>query len=285
MTGAHHPRRAVRAPRRSSHRHASSASPVAMPIRTGNSSLSCAATAASTAERGDDERRAHTIAGVLEQPAPVRLDRRAQHLVMGGQRRSHRVRVGLPPTGRTLNIGEQERHYPDGAAVADTRTGCHNQPTAAVVCAGDPRPTRTRHHDRAHPRRAGRSRCERPKRWTPTQGRRRRCRQSPSAQGQGRRGNRHRKKNWESLAPRSTATWPRRRCLALRSRSPAQQRSSRTWSEVNGETAPHHLRRRSERHAHHQYEPPTMAGLVCPTLTTSSLPISAIRPCSVHVLG
>ena len=26
------------------------------------------------------------------------------------QRRPHRLRVGLPPTGRTLNIGEQKRH-------------------------------------------------------------------------------------------------------------------------------------------------------------------------------
>ncbi len=52
------------------------------------------------------ERGTHPITGVLEQPAPVRLNRRTQHLVMGGQRHPHRIRVGLPPTGRTLNIGE-----------------------------------------------------------------------------------------------------------------------------------------------------------------------------------
>ena len=31
---------------------------------------------------------------------------------MGGQRRPHPVGVGLPPTGRTLDIGEQKRHHP-----------------------------------------------------------------------------------------------------------------------------------------------------------------------------
>jgi hypothetical protein len=36
----------------------------------------------------------------------VRLDRLTQYLVMGGQRRPHAIRVGFPPTGRTLNIGE-----------------------------------------------------------------------------------------------------------------------------------------------------------------------------------
>ena len=58
------------------------------------------------------ERGTYTVAGVLEQPAPVCLDRLEQHLVMDGQRRPHRFRVGLPPTGRTLNIGEQKRHHP-----------------------------------------------------------------------------------------------------------------------------------------------------------------------------
>ena len=40
------------------------------------------------------------------------LNRAAQHVVMLEKRRPHRVRVGLPPTGRTLNIGEQERDDP-----------------------------------------------------------------------------------------------------------------------------------------------------------------------------
>ena len=63
------------------------------------------------------ERGAHPVTGVLEQPTAVPLDRRAQHLVMGGQRHPHPVRVGLPPTGRTLNVGEQKRH--------DTRRSGH----------------------------------------------------------------------------------------------------------------------------------------------------------------
>ena len=55
---------------------------------------------------------AYPVAGVFEQPTPVRLNRRAQHLVMGGQCRPHPLRVGFPPTSRTLHIGEQKRHHP-----------------------------------------------------------------------------------------------------------------------------------------------------------------------------
>ena len=54
----------------------------------------------------------HPVTGVLEQPTAVRLDRRAQHLVMCGEGLPHRIRVCLPPTGRTLDIGEQKRHNP-----------------------------------------------------------------------------------------------------------------------------------------------------------------------------
>jgi hypothetical protein len=35
---------------------------------------------------------------------------RAQHFVVGGQRHLHLIRVGLPPTSRPLDIGEQKRH-------------------------------------------------------------------------------------------------------------------------------------------------------------------------------
>jgi hypothetical protein len=63
-----------------------------------------------TPRRG--ECRTHPITGVLEQPAPMRLDRPGEDLVVCGQRHPHRIRVGLPPTGRTLNIGEQKRHHP-----------------------------------------------------------------------------------------------------------------------------------------------------------------------------
>jgi hypothetical protein len=58
------------------------------------------------------ERGAHPITGVLEHEAAVRLDRRTQHLIMGGQCCPHRIRVVLPPTSRTLDIGEQKRHHP-----------------------------------------------------------------------------------------------------------------------------------------------------------------------------
>jgi hypothetical protein len=61
---------------------------------------------------GSGERGAYPVTGVFEQPPAVGLDRLTQHLVMGGQRRPHAIRVCLPPTGRTLNIGEQKRHNP-----------------------------------------------------------------------------------------------------------------------------------------------------------------------------
>ena len=60
---------------------------------------------------GGGERGTHPVTGVLEHEAALRLDHLAQHLVMGGQRGPHRIRVGLPPTGRTLDIGEQKRHH------------------------------------------------------------------------------------------------------------------------------------------------------------------------------
>jgi hypothetical protein len=58
------------------------------------------------------ERRAHTVTGALERESAVRIDRRAQHLVMDGERVPHPLSVCLPPTGKTLNIGEQKRHDP-----------------------------------------------------------------------------------------------------------------------------------------------------------------------------
>ena len=50
-----------------------------------------------TLRRG--ERGTHAVTGVLEQPAAVRLDRRAQHLVMGGQRHPHRHPRRSPTDG------------------------------------------------------------------------------------------------------------------------------------------------------------------------------------------
>ena len=59
-----------------------------------------------------DERRAHAVAGVLEQPTVMGVDGRMQHLVVRSQRQAHLLRVGLPATRRTLDIGEQKRHRP-----------------------------------------------------------------------------------------------------------------------------------------------------------------------------
>ena len=58
------------------------------------------------------ERSAHTITGVLEHKALVRLDRRTQNLVMGGQCCPHCVGIRLPPAGRTLHVGKQKGHHP-----------------------------------------------------------------------------------------------------------------------------------------------------------------------------
>jgi hypothetical protein len=49
---------------------------------------------------------------VFEHETAVRIDRGAQDLVVGGEGDPHRIGVGLPPTGRPLDIGEQKRHHP-----------------------------------------------------------------------------------------------------------------------------------------------------------------------------
>ena len=53
---------------------------------------------------------------MLEHEAAVRLNRPVQHFAMGGQRQPHPIGVGLPPTGRTLDIGEEKRHHPRGSS-------------------------------------------------------------------------------------------------------------------------------------------------------------------------
>ena len=58
------------------------------------------------------ERRTHAVTGVLEQIAAVRPDRCAKNLVMRGQRGSHGLRIGFPPTCRTFHVGEKKRHNP-----------------------------------------------------------------------------------------------------------------------------------------------------------------------------
>ena len=67
----------------------------------------------------------------------MRLDRRAQHLVVRGERRPHAIRVGLPPTGRTLNIGEQKRHHPRRSSrrhgIASAHSMCPSKPSDVAM--------------------------------------------------------------------------------------------------------------------------------------------------------
>jgi hypothetical protein len=48
---------------------------------------------------------------VTEYEAVVRFDRGLKHLVVLGQGRPHRFGIGFPPTGRSLDVDEQERHH------------------------------------------------------------------------------------------------------------------------------------------------------------------------------
>ena len=101
--------------------------PLAMPMRTGNSSRRCAVTAASRAAFGE--------ANAATTPSPVWLNRNPSYDSIAVRSTSscassaapHRVGFGLPPTGRTLNIGEQEGHDARRRSPADTRTECHTK--------------------------------------------------------------------------------------------------------------------------------------------------------------
>jgi hypothetical protein len=84
-----------------------------------------------------DANAAHTVTGVLEQPTPVALDRRAQHLSwaasaarMPSASASHR-RVE-PSTSVNRNVTT-----PEGGPPADTRKGCHTKPTSMQQTATD----------------------------------------------------------------------------------------------------------------------------------------------------
>ena len=119
---------------RNSRRRVRSASPVATPIRTGNSNPHCALHRRVDRGASRPERSAHAITGVLEQPAPMAPDRRTQHLVMGSESRPHALGVRLPPARRTLDIREQEGHRPR------RRPNPHSARSYAP--AGRPRPDR-----------------------------------------------------------------------------------------------------------------------------------------------
>ena len=80
---------------------------------------------------------ADTVTGVLEHEAAVRLDGGAQHLVMRGEGFSHAIGVGLPPTGGTLNIGEQKRHHPRWGSrrhdIASAHAICPSKPSDLAI--------------------------------------------------------------------------------------------------------------------------------------------------------
>ena len=59
---------------------------------------------------------------------------------MRGQGGPHSIRIGLPPTGRTFNVGEEKRHYPRGgtAGSADTSAESHNEEGTPLYIAGMP---------------------------------------------------------------------------------------------------------------------------------------------------
>ena len=61
---------------------------------------------------GRVEHGAHPVAGVLEHLAPVGFDDRSHQVVVHCERRSHPVRVCLPHPGGTLDVREEEGHYP-----------------------------------------------------------------------------------------------------------------------------------------------------------------------------
>jgi hypothetical protein len=52
------------------------------------------------------------LIGLVEEPGEPRIDGDPGRLDVDNERDPHRLRVGFPPTGRTLNIGEQKRHQP-----------------------------------------------------------------------------------------------------------------------------------------------------------------------------
>ena len=114
----------------------SSASPVAMPIRTGNSSSRCAATAASTADFGDANA-AHTPSPVClnnEPPCPSIAVRNISSCAASATRiasasASHRRVEPSMSVNRNVTT-------PDGGTPRTPAQDVTTEPTAAAVCAG-----------------------------------------------------------------------------------------------------------------------------------------------------
>ena len=114
MPGGHHPRRTVQ--------HRTEVVPVAQLCLTGRQphphrQLQRPLRSHRGIHRDLGEAKAaHTPSPVCLNMKPPCASIAAQHLVMGGQRRPHRIGVGLPPTGRPLDIGERNVITAEGAA-------------------------------------------------------------------------------------------------------------------------------------------------------------------------
>ena len=80
------------------------------------------------------ERGGHAVTGVAEQKTVVRLDRGAQRLVVREQGQPHPIRVGLPPTGRTLNRVNRKVTPPTGQPPSWHRLGPRDMPFEAELC-------------------------------------------------------------------------------------------------------------------------------------------------------
>ena len=107
-----------------------------MPIRTGNSSRPLRRDRSIDGNLGDANAATTPSPVWLNKKTVVPLDRGAQHHIMRGQRRPHPIGVGLPPTGRPLDIGEQKRHHPRrGHRLKTPRSGCHTKPQVKAASA------------------------------------------------------------------------------------------------------------------------------------------------------
>ena len=71
-----------------------------------------------------------------EETDQIPLGRRGkpEDIVVCGQRHPHPLGVGLPPTGRTLHIGEQKRHQPRRSGGRRSGHPCRiSQPTSSYL--------------------------------------------------------------------------------------------------------------------------------------------------------
>ena len=86
--------------------------PAGRPVHGSACSATCASTAAATASSTRRERGAEAVARDREHVSVARVDRRAEEVVVTAECGLHRRRVLGPHSGRTLDVGEEERHQP-----------------------------------------------------------------------------------------------------------------------------------------------------------------------------